>query len=113
MPRTYSEEFLRKLHDDENLANDLGIELAKICVKANIPMTYVAKALGVTKLTVFYWFRGRQIRDFRRRNVIRFITLVEHDLKNGALPARTMVDAKRYVTALLAPETDAQAEANN
>lgn len=113
MPRTYSEKFLRELHSNENVTNDLGIDLAKLCVKANLPMAYVAKALRVTKLTVFHWFRGRQIRDVRRRDVYRFMAVIEQDLYQGKLPARTMVEAKRYVEVMLAPETTAKVEEEN
>lgn len=105
MPRTYSERFLRELHSNENKSNDLGIDLAKTCVKANLPMAYVAKALRVTKLSIFHWFRGRQIRPDRRRDVLRFIMLLERDLGAGQLPARSTIDAKRYVEKLITPES--------
>ena len=97
MPRTYSEAYLRKLNDDPNEACSLGIDLAKVCTKANLPMTYVAKALGVSKLTIFHWFRGRDVRPSRRPHVNAFIALVERDTVEGKLPAVNMKAAKAYI----------------
>lgn len=97
MPRTYSEAFLRKLNDDANEYKNLGIELAKACTKANLPMLYVSRALGVSKLTIFHWFRGRDVRLVRRPKVHAFIALVERDITDGKLPAQNMKAAKAYI----------------
>lgn len=98
MSRSYGEKFLRQLADNQNEDNNLGVDLAKLCVRANIPMVYVGKALDVTKLTIFHWFRGREIRPANRPKVHAFIALVERDLADGVLPAPDMKAAKAYIT---------------
>ena len=97
MPRSYSEAFLRKLSEDPNEQSNIGVALAKACTTANLPMLYVSKALEVSKLTVFHWFRGREIRAFRRPRVTAFLTLVERDTAEGKLPAANMKAAKAYI----------------
>jgi len=37
----------------------LGVKLAKICVKLNIPAKDVADYLGVSRPTVYSWFIGK------------------------------------------------------
>ncbi len=81
--------------------DDLGRELARVCVAAKLPAAYVAIALETTRLTVFHWFRGRQIRAKTRPAVQAFINLVERDLAEGMLPARTVPAAKTYVEKML------------
>lgn len=104
MPRTYSEAFLRKLNDDPNEYHSLGIDLAKACTKANLPMLYVAKALGVSKLTIFHWFRGRDVRANRRPKVHAFVALIERDTVEGKLPAANMKAAKTYIEDMIGHE---------
>lgn len=104
MARPYSEAFLRKLSSDQNEFNNLGIQLAKVCTKANLPMLYVAKALDVSKLTVFHWFRGRDIRQVRRPKVYAFIALTERDTADGKLPAVNIKAAKAYIEDMIGHE---------
>ena len=61
MAFNYSEKFrleLAKLND-----NLLGVKLAKLCVKADIPPIQIAEKCGVSRLTVYTWFRGGAIRS--------------------------------------------------
>ena len=37
----------------------LGVKLAKICVRLNIPVTDVAEYLNVSRPTVYSWFIGK------------------------------------------------------
>lgn len=101
MPRSYGDKFLRELADNQNDDNNLGITLAKVCVRANLPLAYVAAALGVTKLSVFHWFRGRAIRLNYRNTVHAFISLVEKDLEAGRLPAANQDRAKGYIQEMI------------
>lgn len=96
MARTYSDSFLLTLH--KYIGDDLppGIRLAKLCVEANLPMTEVAEYLGVTKLAVFYWFRGKGIRSHRIAAVEALIYVLERDLKAEILPVRNIATAKVY-----------------
>ena len=36
----------------------LGVRLGRVCIKHNIPVTVVAKHMGVTRATVYNWFCG-------------------------------------------------------
>ena len=57
----YSEKFrleLNKLND-----NLIGVRLAKLCVKADVPPIEVAEKCEVSRLTVYTWFRGGAIRN--------------------------------------------------
>lgn len=99
MPRTYSEQLLIKLNQSD--ANRTGVALGLICVKANIPATFVARAFGVTRMTIHSWFRGKPLRDKNRQLVEAFVGLVEKDLAAGNLPARTIKDAKQYIEEMI------------
>jgi hypothetical protein len=98
MSRSYGEKFLRQLADNQNDDQNLGIDLAKLCVKANLPMVYVGKALDVTKLTIFHWFRGREISPLNRPKVHAFMALVGRDIEAGVLPSPDMKSAKAYIS---------------
>jgi hypothetical protein len=107
MPRNYSEQFLIKLHklDDSRT----GVKLAKACVSANLPAMYVASALGVTRMTIYSWFRGKPLRDKNVQRVNTFITRINTDTEAGLLPAPTMKSAKEYIERTLGsvtPTTD-------
>jgi hypothetical protein len=95
MARPYGEKFLLELN--ENTSDSLGVQLAKLCIKANLPATYVAVVLETTRTTVYSWFRGQGIREDRRKNVDHFIRLISEDLEKEILPAKTMKDARQYV----------------
>lgn len=99
MPRSYSDKFLSELRDGNPVK--LGVRLGRLCVEANIPAAYVAKALGTSRITVYAWFRGQGVREERRNRIEAFISLVEKDMAAGALPARNSTDAKMYITHML------------
>lgn len=87
MSRGYSPELL-DLIDNANVYR-LGVDLAKVCVKANLPSAYVAQVFDVTRATTHTWFRGGAIRPKKRQRIETFIALVEEDLKKVSCPART------------------------
>lgn len=95
MARPYSEKFLLEL--SESTSDNLGVQLARLCVKANLPATYVAVALETTKTTVYSWFRGQGVREEKRKTVETFIQLMQEDLEKEVLPAKTMKDARQYI----------------
>lgn len=99
MARPYSQQFLLELHRNES--NSLGVRLARLCVNANLPATYVAVALETTRTTVYSWFRGQGIRESKHNLIQTFIELVETDMASGVLPARTTLDAKRYIEQMI------------
>lgn len=102
MPRTYSEAFLIELHKAN--PHRAGTALALACVKANLPAKYVAEALEVTRMTVFSWFRGKPIRHKNLLKVETFTDLVESDTAKGLLPARTTLQAKKYIEEMIGRE---------
>ncbi len=102
MPRPYGEKLLRDLEAAE--PDNLGQRLGRICVRANIPMAYVATALETTRLTISHWFRGRAIRTSKHPTVKAFIKLVEDDLGSGRLPAKSVADAKLYISETIGVE---------
>jgi len=94
MARPYSAKFLNELHTADNT---LGVELGRVCYAANIPASYVAAALETSRITVYGWFRGREMRQKNRKVVQAFMDLVEIDTKEGRLPAKNIKDAKAYI----------------
>lgn len=99
MPRSYGDKFLVALKDGD--ATRLGVRLGRVCVEANIPAAYVAKALETSRTTVYAWFRGQGIREEKRTRIEAFISLIERDMENGTLPARNSLDAKIYIAQML------------
>jgi len=74
-----------------------GQELAKLCVEANLPASYVCKVFGISRMALHTWFRGGPIRPKRLKLVDAFMSLVEKDMKAGLLPARNLAEAKNYI----------------
>lgn len=37
----------------------LGVQLGQLCIKKDIPVAHVAEFLGVTRMTVYHWFKGK------------------------------------------------------
>jgi len=97
--RPYSERFLLNLQRADG--GSLGVQLGRLCVEANLPAAYVAKALETSRISVYNWFRGRGIRENKRRTVEVFMDLVKQDMKAGYLPARTIIDAKIYIESMI------------
>ncbi len=99
MPRNYSDKFLLSLYQEGN--EGLGYDLAKLCVKANLPAVYVAKALQVSRMTVYAWFRGSKIRYKNRKVVEAFVKLVSEDVEKGVLPAKNFAASKAYIEGMI------------
>jgi hypothetical protein len=99
MPRSYGDKFLVALKDGDPIR--LGVRLGRLCVEANIPAAYVAKALDTSRTTVYAWFRGQGIREEKRSRIEAFISLIERDMADGVLPARNSLDAKIYIGQML------------
>jgi predicted transcriptional regulator len=59
MSKGYSTLTVQEIEDaNQNL---LGVKLGKICVKRDIPVTDVAEFFGVSRVTVYAWFRGKAV----------------------------------------------------
>jgi transcriptional regulator with XRE-family HTH domain len=95
MARPYSKGYLMALTDLDS--KRLGVRLAKLCVKANLPAQYVAEVFGVSRMTIHSWFRGKAIRDKNCTRIENFMVLVREGLHDGDLPVSTLLDAKKYL----------------
>jgi len=59
MSKGYSTLMLQEVKDaNQNL---LGVKLGLICVERDIPVTDVAEFFGVSRVTVYAWFRGKAV----------------------------------------------------
>ena len=99
MPRSYSNRFLLTLSKPDAIMT--GQILAKTCVEANLPASYVCKVFGISRMALHTWFRGGPIRTRRMKTVEAFIRLVEQDLEAGMLPAKNLKEAKVYIEDML------------
>jgi DNA invertase Pin-like site-specific DNA recombinase len=98
MPKPYSDKFLLGLqHADPD---HLGVQLAKLCIKANIPYSYVATSLNTTRMTLHAWFREGKIRKHNSEKIQAFMDNVEQALADGKLPASNYTEAKLFVETL-------------
>ena len=95
MARPYSEQFLITLQKAD--PTRIGVQLGKVCVKANLPTTYVAEAFNVSRMSIHSWFRGQYVREKNYEKIAKFIDLVKADLDIGVLPAMSLVDAKKFI----------------
>jgi hypothetical protein len=98
MARPYSEEF--KLGLNRADPTRIGVQLGKVCVKANLPTTYVAEAFNVSRMSIHSWFRGQYVRDKNYQRIAKFIDKVNDALDKGILPAPDMNVAKNYLSAI-------------
>ena len=99
MPRSYSNRFLLTLSKSDAVLD--GQLLAKVCVEANLPASYVCKVFGISRMALHTWFRGGPIRTKRMELVKAFIGLLNKDLKAGVLPAKNLREAKAYIEDML------------
>ena len=95
MARPYSERFLLDLNKAD--PTRVGVQLGKICVKANLPTSYVAKAFDVSRMSIHSWFRGQYVREKNYEKITKFIELVKSAIDNGALPAMSLKEAKNFI----------------
>ena len=90
---------------------NLGRELGKVCIEANIPATYVAFMLSTTRPTIHAWFRGGVIRDGKKHMIEVLIDLMEKDLKDEVLPVDSLKKARAYCEEMVGrPMTSAGAK---
>ena len=95
MPRFYSERFMLAVHQLDS--DRLGVQLAKACIDNNIPATYAAEVMGVSRMTIHSWFRGKPLRDKNASLVKQFINLISEGVSTGYLPAQKMSEAKDFI----------------
>ena len=95
MPRPYSDSFILGLEKaDERI---LGVQLAKLCLKANLPIKYVAQGVGTSRQAVHAWFRGGHMKYHNHQKVKKFMSQVERGLADGTLPAHDIACARVFI----------------
>ena len=99
MSRSYSHKFLLALQQADG--ERLGVKLGRLCVEANLPALYVAKALEVSRISLYNWFEGKGIREDKRKVVEVFMDLVQQDMNSGVLPAASTIEAKFYIESMI------------
>jgi hypothetical protein len=102
VPRKYSSELTEFLRY-KTVKDGIGIVLAKKCVAANLPSTMVANLLGVSRQTLYTWFRGSGIQSERLPLVEALIKIIEFDMKAGVLPLKDYKSSKEYYKSLTGP----------
>jgi transcriptional regulator with XRE-family HTH domain len=95
MSRPFSTKFLMGL--ENNNSRSLGIQLAKLCVKANLAAEHVASAIGVTRMTVHLWYRGKAIRGKNSKKIEQFMDIIEEALEEGKLPADSINGSRIFI----------------
>jgi hypothetical protein len=95
MPRPYSDSFILGLEKADD--SILGIQLAKLCLEANLPIKYVAEGIGTTRMTVHSWFRGGPMKYHNHQKVKKFMSQVERGLADGTLPAHDIACARVFI----------------
>ena len=103
MARSYGQKFLLELSENDGTLT--GVRLARLCVDANLPATYVARALEVSPMTIYKWFRGTGVRENKRKTVEVFMDLVRQDLEAQLLPATNTASAKEYIRNMIGAES--------
>lgn len=99
MSRSYSRKILSTLQQADGTR--LGVKLGRLCVEADLPAAYVAKALETSRVTLYNWFKGGGVRENKRRVVEVFMELVQEDMKTGVLPAANFAAAKLYIESMI------------
>lgn len=99
MPRPYSDKFLSSLSTAD--ATQVGVQLGRLCVDGNLPASYIAIALGATRMSVYNWFRGQDIRRKKRKEIEALVSVLRQDFREGKLPAETRQKAREYVEELI------------
>lgn len=107
MSRPYSNKFLSGLETADDTYR-IGYKMAKLCVEANLPAKYVAVAMGVSRATIHNWFRGAVLRGKNEDIALAFIKLVQEDLNNDVLPAKSVKGAKAYIEEMIGKPISAQ-----
>lgn len=57
MSKGYTTKFIQAVNGADQ--TKIGVRLGKICIENDIPVVDVANFLGVTRMTVYHWFKGK------------------------------------------------------
>jgi hypothetical protein len=96
MPRGYAVKTMSRIQTSESTS--VGAELARACVKANLPIGEIALFLNVTRATVASWFKDHPIRgESRKGAAIKLTEVIKRDTEAGLLPVKTRDEGVEYL----------------
>lgn len=98
MARPYSTDFIANLNSLN--PDNLGVQLAKLCVRANLPTLYIARKLGVSRFTIHSWFRGQYIRKTNKVKVESLMKELDKGFAENKFPMITLSLAKQYLDSI-------------
>ncbi|NDG31925.1 transposase family protein [bacterium] len=67
--------YSQQLINDNKLADKrkIGVLLGRVCIKHNISVADVSAYFGVSRQTVYNWFRGTEVRPYYRELMTQLI----------------------------------------
>lgn len=103
MPKGYSEKFVERLNRLAPVT--LELQLAMICVQANISATFVAKAMRVSRMAVHSWFRGdSRMAKSKIKLAETLLHIFKEDFEKGVLPLNNYRMSKEYYRSIMEPK---------
>jgi|TARA_R110002020_G_scaffold90465_2_gene220305 transcriptional regulator with XRE-family HTH domain len=91
----FSERYLRDLYSFND--KRLGVQFGLLCVKANLPPGEVAKVLGVSRMTLYNWFRGNAVRSKNIERIEELMDIINSNLSLNSLPVQSHKEAKQFI----------------
>jgi len=76
MPKSISNKFKEQLKMNDS--KFIGVELAKVCVEYNFQIIDLAKAFGVSRMTIHSWFRGGYVRRLNFLKISEFLDFINN-----------------------------------
>ena len=95
MAKHYSEKYLLQLNNLN--PKRLGVQFGKLCVKANLPPSMIADSIGVTRMSIHNWFRGKPIRSRTLDRIEKLMDIINENLDAGNLPVSSVIQAKEFI----------------
>ena len=68
----YSPKILEMVKNGDS--DSFGVKFAKFCIAKKLSVEYVSKELGVTRMTLYRWFAGQDIRKKNREAIKSFMS---------------------------------------
>lgn len=75
----------------------IGQDLALLCIEANLPVVYVSQVFRVSRMTIYTWSKGGEIRKAKHNKIRAFIRTARGDLESGKLPVHSVREARSYL----------------
>lgn len=92
MSRTLSKQTVEQIKGGDGIV----AALVRLCIKANIPVSYAAAMLGISRMTLHTWVQGGPMRYGRDVRIQAFMNLIDDDIQAGVLPKKSLKETKKY-----------------